>query len=703
MPKFIATSGSYFEPFSYEQLVAPVAHMQQAHNAAQDAYDQISLETNALERYLSENPDEDVRAKELYNNYRQKLQTLQDNLWNNGVSAQTRRDLAAARAGYASDMNRLANAIQTRQTRSQEYWKALHNNPNLIAGKDPGTASLDEYLANDQYGQNWWSYDTAQFEKDMAAETKARAQELLRGLTDPNGVVRNPKLAGQLTRVIHNGFTNGEIQTAGQVVDDVINMNQNQRAQYYTDNNIDPVVQLLSESLINRYDATGIRGEEVTDEDRMRLINRGKSGWTAGVLAPDVKDFNDPYFVQNMEYAKRRYKYNLEHPAGADDGTGRLQDTNTTIVSGQNAGAARNRLNEAFGTDNATRVTSNGTTVRGGAQASDLVFSGDLRRRAFAELGFDIGRNPDRFASKNFLTGEITHNGVVYETQYNPKANGGDGAVKFRVKGSGVDWNSAQPSPALTEKYNEYRRQYLDTIQQYRNNDNDVYRMATLDPDHQYDLYKDYNVPFTVPLTSASDYIMAQPQNQDKVTVKRTYVARGGTDSGQYIGRLSGLISESIPVDSDGNTSRHKDWSSYDGQPGHIHAITRYGTLDNKSIQNPGDVFHFNKNTGEIDNIASVQIDTDALLNGYLILGTTSSDQLYGVGLDMVKSDYIRGLYEQARQKLYNVLVNPSLSDVDKDRRVDAILSQTSVQLKNILGYYTNTQSQGGTSQKNTN
>lgn len=701
MSKFIVTNSSYFEPFSYEQLVAPVAHMQQAHNAAQDAYDQISLETNALDRYITDNPG-DAEAKALYDGYRAKLNSLQENLWSNGVTAQTRRDLAAARAGYASDINRIENAIKTRQARSQEYWKALHNNPNLIASADPGSAGLDAYLNDDQYGQNWWSYDTAQFEKDMQTETKARAQEILRGLTDPNGVVRNPKLAGQLTRVLQHGFTNGEIETAGAVVDDVINMNERQRAQFYQENNIDPMVQLLSESLINRYDATGIRSQQVSDSDRTRLINRGKAGWTAGVLDPDVKDFTDPYFAQAMTYAQMRYKYNVEHPDAGAGASGRLEDTNTTVVAGENGAATRQKLNKTFGPDN-VRVTSSGKEVRGGAQASDLVYSGDLRRKAFGELGFDIGRDPNHFASKNFLTGEVTINGTTYETQYNPKARGGKGAVKYRVKGSNIDWNSAQISPSLTEKYDSYRRQYLDNLNHYKNSERDVYQMATVDPDKQYDLYDEYGVPSTVPLSQASDYIMSLPSNQEKVTVKHTYIARGGTDSGKYLGRVSGLISESIPVDVNGDTEKHKDWRVYDGQSGHIHALTRYGTLDKKTIQNPGEVFHFDKNTGEIDNIASLQVDENAILNDYLIVGTTSSDQLYGVGLDMVNSDEIRGLYANAKQVLYSVLVNPTLSDVEKSQRVDAILSQTSVQMKNILGYYTNTQSQGGSSQENRN
>lgn len=700
MSRYIVTSGSHFDPFTYDELAKPLIQATEVHNATADAYDKLSMETGALERYITDNPG-DSKARAIYDGYKQKLQSLQDNLWKNGITAQTRRDLAAARAGYANDISRLESAIKARQERSQEYWKKLHDNPNLVASTDPGSAGLDAYLDDDQYGQNWWSYDTAQFEKDMQMETKMRAQEILRGLTDPNGVVRNPKLAGQLTRVLGKGFTNGEISEASGIVDDVLNMSEGQRQEYYRDNNVNPMVQLLSESLINRYDATGIRNQEVSDADRTRLINRGKAGWTAGVAEPEIKDFSDPYFAQSMAYSQMRYKYNLEHPDSTEP-TGHLEDTHTTVVAGENGADTRKKLTKTFGPD-VVRVTSKGKEVRGGAQASDLVYSSELRRKAFADLGFDIGRDPNHFASKNFLTGEVNLNGTVYETQYSPKANGGKGAVKYRLKGSNIDWNSAQISPSLTDKYNSYRTQYLDTLNYYKNSERDVYKMATVDPDKQYDLYNEYGVPADIPLSEASEYIMSQPSNSEKVTVKQTYVARSGTDSGKYIDRLSGLISESIPVDDNGETSKNRDWKVYDGQSGHIHALTQYGTLSEKTILNPGDVLHFNKDTGKIDNISNIRIDENSILNNYIVIGTTTSNQLYGIGLDMINSDQIKGLYDTARRAMYSVLVNPALSNDEKNQRVDNIVSRTSVQIKNILGYYTNTQSQGGTDKENKN
>ena len=111
MAKYLVTSGSSFEPFTYYQLVKPIAQMAEAHRSAQDAYDTITTESEALRRYIEQEPN-DSAARSMYNNYMNRLNSLQQNLWDNGYTAQTRRDLSAARAGYASDITRLGTAVK---------------------------------------------------------------------------------------------------------------------------------------------------------------------------------------------------------------------------------------------------------------------------------------------------------------------------------------------------------------------------------------------------------------------------------------------------------------------------------------------------------------------------------------------------------------------------------------------------------------
>ena len=301
MPKYLVTSGSHFTPFTYDELVKPVAHMQQVHDATQDAYDQLNLETNALRQYISDNPG-DSRAKAMYDNYMDKLTTLQNNLWEHGVNAQTRRDLSAARSAYASDITRLGKAIQTRQERSKEYWDMRHKNPDLIMGEDPGLGGLNDYLANENYGQDYFSYSGAQFEKEVADDAKARANEMLR---DPQ-VLKNPELAGYLTTITHEGFTGQEVDNAKYAVRLALAGDTSALS------NLDTGSSILANVLMSHLESTGASGR-VSAEEFNRLVNYGMSGLSHAVGKTDVRqmtdkvwDFNKSAALQNLRASSGR-------------------------------------------------------------------------------------------------------------------------------------------------------------------------------------------------------------------------------------------------------------------------------------------------------------------------------------------------------------------------------------------------------------
>lgn len=320
MPKFLVTSGSYFQPYTYDELAKPIMQAVEAHNATQDVYDQLGMETAALGRYISDNPG-DSDAKMIYENYLSRLNSLQENLWNNGYNASTRRDLSAARAGYAGDITRLQTAIKARQERSKEYWDARHKNPNLVTGTDPGLGGLNDYLRDDNYGNNWFSYDSAQFEKEVFNEMQTRAQSMMSDLTDENGVVSNKALADTLTRVINYGATSGEVSAATSLVDRLIDMTPEQRDAIYKKEGTSPVVSMMVESLINRYNATGIRGFDVSAPEQSKLLGRGKAGLAGMLMKPEVKDFNNPEYEFDMWKRKEDYSHKLrmEELAAKDD------------------------------------------------------------------------------------------------------------------------------------------------------------------------------------------------------------------------------------------------------------------------------------------------------------------------------------------------------------------------------------------------
>lgn len=315
MARYLVTSSSHFEPLTYDELVKPLAQMTEAHNNAQAAYDQISLETNALENYISNNP-EDTQARALYDNYKNKLLNLQQNLWNNGYTTQTASDLSAARAGYASDVLRLQKAVQARQERSNAYWTMRHNNPDMVAGEDPGLSGLDNYLANDRYGLDYYNYSGKQLTAEVAADAQARMKEYKN-----SELVKDPKIAGYISRIDRVGYLSEEVDAAGDAAEDILFNGADAKKKL---DSLEFPVRVLAEVLLSHMEATGAerygtdangnRTGNLSAKEYRRLFNYAKDGLSPAIGTSEIKDFQDVdlAYQRQREMQDRQFKHDKD-------------------------------------------------------------------------------------------------------------------------------------------------------------------------------------------------------------------------------------------------------------------------------------------------------------------------------------------------------------------------------------------------------
>lgn len=698
MPKYLVTSGSHFTPFTYDELVKPVAHMQQAHDAAQDAYDTLNLETSALQRYITDNPG-DSQAKAMYDNYMEKLSTLQNNLWEKGYNAQTRRDLAAARGAYASDITRLGKAIQNRQERSKEYWDAKHKNPDLVMGEDPALGGLNNYLADDNYGRNYFSYSGDQFMKEVGTDAQARANEMVR---DPQ-IMKDPRMAGYLTRITQEGFTSQEVQNAGAAVRMALAGNENALS------GLDPASGILANILMSHLNSTGARGK-VSNEEFNRLFDYGMSGLSQAIGKRKIDDMRDLVWAENME--RSRWAWQQNYKAAQErakkqaemEASIKMEDTDTNVVTGPNAKRSSRRLHRrGYDTTQTTlKFTKDGREVRNGVDASEIVYGGDIRREGYSLLGFDVGRTPVGSSTDRYLQGVVSMNGKTYRTRYNPNANGKKGAVEYSESGRTGTWS---PSPRLTEIYNEYRSKYLDNYNKYK--DSEIGKLATIDPDKQFKDYDRYGVPFSTPLQEFRSEAMDSRANSTSA-ITTTYVARKGTDSGKYVQKFADYISSGLTFKGD-DARRDPNRRTYKGFSTNIHPVTEYGTLERRAIKDPDNVFKIKD--GKITNISEIKITPDSILDaidngaygdGYIIAKLDDNKE-YGIGIGMMNSDVIKTIFMQARQKMLRDINNPYLSDEAVEANLETYCKEASYLMKTALGYSLNTVSEGGTSKDNLN
>lgn len=374
MPKYIVTNGSNFQPFTYDELARPIQQMAEAHNAAQDQYDALSMETAALGRYISDNED-DKQAKALYDEYNNRLRTLQDNLWNNGYTSSTRRDLSAAKTGYAGDITRLQAAIKSRQERSKEYWDTKHKHPDMIMGADPGLSGLDNYLNDDTYGQNYYSYSGTQFMGEVGTDAKARANEMLR---DPR-IMNDPRLAGYITRITQDGFTSQEVMAASQAVRSAIN-GDNTAMQ-----NLDPASTILADILMNHLNSTGAAGN-VSAEEFNRLFDYGVSGLSQAIGKTDVQYMSDKVWDFNKQIALQNHSHALSEAsrraaAAAKANVGNAQNTSgysmdelSTFMKNRESDKATGAINKYFVKPFDKQVIlKDGTVLTNPSEAEDVI------------------------------------------------------------------------------------------------------------------------------------------------------------------------------------------------------------------------------------------------------------------------------------------------------------------------------------------
>lgn len=744
MARFIVTSGSHFQPFTYNELVEPLMQMTEAQNNAQEAYDHISMETNALENYISQNP-EDERARAMYDNYKSKLTALQNNLWNNGYSGQTARDLSAARAGYAGDITRLATAIKNRQERSKEYWDMRHKNPDMVAGNDPGAAGLDNYLDNDRYGQDYFNYSGDKFTTEVATDAKAIA-----GAKLESEIVKDPKLKGYLERIKTEGYTMKEADHATSAVEDLL-FNGNSAAL----NNLTYPERLLAETLVSHMNSTGaerytydddgnVIGGNLSEEEYRRLFEYGKAGAKHAVGKTSIDDIKDQEYAYKQEINKINYQHTLDkqekdeefkqklaleamkggNPSlaasilgGNFSGSGldsygyvSKNDTDTTSVTG-NREKAEKKVKSLFGEDT-LKFTKGGKEVHNGADASDLVYDYNTRQIAYENLGFDIGRDP-KSNPNDIVRGTVERGDITYETQLIPIGKG-QCVVQKRVAGKYTNpkdgWKN---DDNMTNFYNRARKKYEETLDYYKNNEPEIYALASVNPDKMYDLYEKEGFSFgDTPLSKFTDRYYAKPENSVSTPVQNTIVARAGTDSGKYIERLGKMLSMEIHS----GDGKNRDWKAFDNQSGHMHEYDEGTALPKaKSIKNPGDIFTFDKD-GYISNINGITLDENGIRNvkfdsntgkyvggGYVVVGTTKNNKKYTIGLDMFHSDDLNGILMEAKQMLeYNDMVNPIGSE-EHDNMASAIVSQAVSQIRSSVGYVNNTQSAGGTNKDDNN
>jgi geranylgeranyl pyrophosphate synthase len=102
---------SGYKPFSYQDLIAPVASAQEAHNAMLNELSALDAQTAATKGLI--NPES--QSGKVLNQYREDLNRVYEDLNSSGINAQTKKRALELRSKYASQVAPIENAFKAKQ------------------------------------------------------------------------------------------------------------------------------------------------------------------------------------------------------------------------------------------------------------------------------------------------------------------------------------------------------------------------------------------------------------------------------------------------------------------------------------------------------------------------------------------------------------------------------------------------------------
>lgn len=144
-----------FKPFSYAEMLAPVAAATQAHQAIEEEYGNLATKANVWEEMANEQTD--PYAYKMYKTYSDDLEARAEQLMRYGLNASSRKGMLDMRARYSKEIVPIETAYKRREELATEQRKALAQNPTMLYQRMASTMSLDDFIKNPSldYGQQY--------------------------------------------------------------------------------------------------------------------------------------------------------------------------------------------------------------------------------------------------------------------------------------------------------------------------------------------------------------------------------------------------------------------------------------------------------------------------------------------------------------------------------------------------------------------
>ena len=195
-----------FKPFSYQEMLAPVAAATQAHQAVEEEYGNLATKASVWEHMANEQSD--PYTYKMYKTYADDLEAQAEQLARDGLTSASRSRMLNMRARYSKEITPIENAYKRREELATEQRKAIAANPTLRYQRMAGQMSLDDYIRNPSldYGE---SYSGAL----LTQQVSQAAANFQRALTDKSQL-KSLGLPYQYEKMLQYGATPAQVMAA---------------------------------------------------------------------------------------------------------------------------------------------------------------------------------------------------------------------------------------------------------------------------------------------------------------------------------------------------------------------------------------------------------------------------------------------------------------------------------------------------------
>lgn len=174
MANFSFVSGAKFRPFSYQEMLQPLAAYTQEYNTIQEGMGELGTKADVFDKMA--NKQTDPLAYAMYKQYSNDLAAQAESLAKQGLTPASRQGLIDMKRRYSSEIIPIEQAYKRRQELIDEQRKLQAQDSTLLFDRPASTLSLDELISNPALSPQ--SYSGALLAKQVGTAAQNLAKEV---------------------------------------------------------------------------------------------------------------------------------------------------------------------------------------------------------------------------------------------------------------------------------------------------------------------------------------------------------------------------------------------------------------------------------------------------------------------------------------------------------------------------------------------